>query len=203
MIKIIKINFFVILLCGCVNTNDSLDSQRPFKYKYSKYFDISSDAIREDLSANNKNEKIKKDSINSEFKAHKIFPKNFKGDSIVNLIKEFDKIITISYDEFSKKSEVEDKLISIKYRQYIFLLDKLNTLTKYDADKEKLNINMYLSKEGEFLGKTASFYISLLLNSEHKKYLGMNSFGVTANINSQYFEEYGVVLDLKQDQKII
>lgn len=141
--------------------------------------------------------------------------KGFKGDSLPELIKKFEKIKKDSKDEFTKTSELNTRLSNLLDRPYRFTIsaenhkienyttDDIKYAARYDADSETLLVNLWIEKELLFTTnqiisfpyqKRSLFYPTVIVvnKKDETSYIGQNAFGVMAKIYESYEIKYGL-----------
>jgi len=127
---------------------------------------------------------------------HENFPKGFKGDSIVNLIKKAGKIDKQLDDEFTKTSEHEHMFSELNYKNYTFIYNgnrdsaDLHFKYKYSADEEIINVE--IMARSKYFDYGAYNSISLTNNLNSNQYIGQNGFGAITEVNSHHNKAFGV-----------
>ncbi|MBB3009991.1 hypothetical protein [Cupriavidus alkaliphilus] len=142
--------------------------------------------------------------------AAKVIPKGYRGNSIVDLIKQFERLDKLAEDEFTKKSVLVSKGGDLRSKTYRFVFkvdlnsnygsEKRSDGAYYDAESETLHLNLWSRSHTFYLNKSATGTpeyqtISLLETRQSSDYIGQNAFGVKANIHSRLVNQYGLALN--------
>lgn len=213
--------FSFLIILGCVSNSQEISrSTAPaqtnpevFNEEFHKMLDTNINNTKVVSNGKRKNNKYENSSLqennNNDLKAFNSdaentkpqkFSKNFKGDSIIDLIKNIEMIIEKRDDEFTKTSELETKLSYLKSKKYVFLILSNTTYiqeSKYNADEEKIKITLRALPES-MIGYSSLKeynYISLISETSSRSFVGMNSFGATTDAQSIHLKDYGIVID--------
>lgn len=130
------------------------------------------------------------------------FNKNFKGDSVLGLVKEVKDVEKLASEELTKTVVLQDRLDGLM-RSYTFVFgDKgieIYHLTKtYNPDDEKLNITYEPSYEliSDYKSQFSGKQNVVILNNKNREssYVGQNGFGAIAGVTFNKSSLQGVVL---------
>lgn len=126
------------------------------------------------------------------------FPKDYRGDSIVDLVQRFTSLDKMADDEFTKTSAVAERASALTGRRYRFVFaahlnqnlwaSKNGDGAQYDANAEVMRIVLWSGEHTTLLGKRRAngkgyTTIDLFETSNSREYVGQNAFGVKAKIH--------------------
>ncbi|WP_211950285.1 hypothetical protein [Cupriavidus yeoncheonensis] len=139
-----------------------------------------------------------------------VFPKDYRGDSIVDLVQRFDSLDKLADDEFTKTSTVAERASALTGKRYRFVFaahlnQNFSAFTKtadaaqYDADAEVMRVVLWSRDRRILLGKGEArgqgyTTINLFEKSSSRDYVGQNAFGVKADVHSMVVQQYGLAL---------
>lgn len=162
-------------------------------------------AISKNKSAVSSKEKINNSPVTPFDMQTEKLPPNFKGTDIVKLYTIFAKKAPLEKAEFETtadyekkiKAAVTDDVYAFKLKPEIGGIYGL-TIQPYDADTQKLQINLETISLSTIQGYRASMIIKDIARGS-RSYIGSNAFGAKVLVTSYRATQYGIVLVNQKD----